>query len=102
MAEETIYSHFNGNRLLITYEDLLIYDLDLEPWELSSILLHLKADETNWSSGDFTVDGYKYYDEDGNSYTVGLLKVNSKGKKQQDFLELTVIWNEAESDWENT
>ncbi len=102
MAEETIYSHFNGNRLLITYEDLLIYDLDLEPWELSSILLHLKTDKTNWSSDDFTVEGYKHYDEDGNSYTVGLLKVNSKGKKQQDFLELTEIWNEAESDWENT
>ena len=102
MTEKTIYSHFNEERLLITYEDILIYDLNLEPWELSSILQHLKADEINWSSDDFTVEGYKHYDEDGNSYTVGLLKINSKDKNQQDFLELTKIWDEAESDWENT
>ncbi len=101
MTEETAYSHFNKDRLLTTYGDLLTYDLDLEPWELSNILQHLKVDETSWSSDDFTVKGYKHYDEDGNSYSVGLLKINAKGRSKQDFLELTEIWNEAESDWES-
>ena len=102
MTEEKVYSHFNEGRLLVTYGDILIYDLSLEPWELSSILQHLKVDETNWSSDDFTVEGYKHYDEDGNSYAVGLLKINSEDKNQQDLLKLTEIWDEAESDWENT
>ena len=80
MTEEKVYSLFDKEHLLITHGDMRIYDLKLEPWELSGTLQHLKVDETNWSNDDFTVEAYKHYDADGNSYAVGLLKINSEGK----------------------
>jgi len=102
MTPTNSYEDFNIDALVITYGDILIYDLNLEPWELSNILMHLNTDGTNWSKKDLTVEGCKSYDEDGNSYAVGILQINSKCYTSEDFKELTKLWEEAEFAWESS
>ena len=97
-----IYSSFKESSLLLSYKDIFVYDLDLEPWELSYVLLYLNTDGTNWSNDDFTIDGCKNYDEDGNSYVTGLLRINIKEKQLQDFLDLTERWDKAEAEYRST
>ena len=96
------YSVFKEECLLITYGDIFVYDLDLDPWELSYVLLYLNINGTNWSSDDFSIDGCKNYDEDGNSYVTGLLRINTKEKNLQDFLDLSERWEEVEADMAKT
>ena len=102
MRDTGIHKDFHKDALVITHGNLLIYNLNLEPWELSNIVEHLKTDDTNWSKGDLTVEGFKNYDEEGNSYAVGVLQINSKGYTQQDFKLLSKLWEEAELLWEST
>lgn len=96
MIEQKNSAGFKEESLVLTVGTFFIYDLNLEPWELSSIVQHLNTDGTNWSVDDFKVDGYKNYDEEYGSYYVGLLKVNTDGRSHQDFIELARIWEEAE------
>ncbi len=99
MENTDMYTDFFYEALYMTHGDLLFYDFDMEPWELSNILHHLKTDGTNWSKKDIQVDGYKNYDEDGNSFYVGILQVNSSGYTREDFQDLSRLWQEAESAW---
>ena len=96
MNETDLYTDFYYEALYMTNGDLLFYDLGLEPWELLNIVNMLKTDETNWSKEDISVEGYKNYDEDGNSYHVGILKVDARGYTREDFKELSRLWEEAE------
>ena len=93
------YEDFNIDVLVITHGNILFYNLDLEPWELSNILMHLNTNGTNWSKEDLSVEGFKNYDEDGNSYAIGILQINSNGYSSQDFKDLTKLWEEAELSW---
>ena len=100
MTTTEIYADFKPNALFVTYGDILLYNLDLEPWELSNILKYLKTKGTNWSQDDLTVEGSKSYDEEGNSYAVGVLQVNAAKHTRQDFQQLATLWQEAEDTWE--
>ena len=100
MTNIDIHTGFKDDCLIITHSDTLIYDLGLEPWELSDILLYLDINGTNWSPKDLSVDAYKDYDEDGNKNYVALLQINTYGRNKQDFLDLAKIWEEAELAWE--
>ncbi len=100
--QEYAQKHFKNEQEVITYELPTVLDLDCEPWELHNILAHLHVSQTAWSDANFNVIGFKNYDEDGNSYHVGLLEVNAKGRNREDFLQLAQIWEEAEEEWEST
>ena len=102
MSETDIYTDFNYEALYMSHGDLLYYDLNLEPWELLSIMDHLKIDRTNWSKKDINAHGYKNYDEDGNSYQVGILEINACGYTREDFQHLSRLWQEAEYKWANS
>ena len=96
MNETDIYIDFYYEALYMHHGDLLYYDLDLEPWELLSILDYLKTDGTNWSKEYLKAHGYKNYYEDGNSFQVGILEINACGYTRKDFKELSRSWQEAE------
>ena len=96
MSKTDIYTDFHYEALYMTNGDHLFYDLGLEPWELLNIVDILKTDGTNWSIKDINVHGYKNYDEDGNSYQVGILEINACGYTREDFKELYKLWQEAE------
>jgi len=102
MDNREIYADFFYEALSMTHGDLLFDGFNLEPWELSNILLHLKTDETNWSKNDLSVKGYKNYDEEGNSYDVGILQVNASGYTKEDFQDLSRLWHEAERLWKKS
>jgi len=102
MSKKDIYLDFYYEALYMSHGDLLYYDLDLEPWELMSIIAHLKTDGTNWSKKDIIADGYKNYDEDGNSFQVGILEINACGYTREDFKELYRLWQEAEHSFYRT
>ncbi len=80
----------------------IAFDLNCEPWELHEILTHLYLTKSTWSNAMFNVDGFKNYDEDGNSYWVGVLTILAEGQNKQDFLELAHLWEEAENNWMNS
>ena len=96
MTDTDIYSDFKQEALTITYDDMLIYDFDLEPWELSNILMHLETTGTNWSKEDLDIKGVKCYDEDGDSFDKGVLQINAKGYTREDFKILSTLWSQAE------
>ena len=100
MTSTDVYADFKPDALFITHGDTLLYDLDLEPWELSNIVKHLKTEGTNWSQDELRVEGSKNYDEEGNSYVVGILQINVAKHTQHDFQTLTTLWQEAEDAWE--
>ena len=102
MTKTDVHLDYKKEFLVATYEYTLIYNLNLEAWELSNILLHLNIDGTNWSKEDLTVKGYKNYDEDGNSYHEGILQIDSRAYTREDFKELSKRWDEAEEAWEST
>ena len=102
MTKTDIHLDYKKEFLVATYKHTLIYNLNLEPWELSNILLHLNTHGTNWSKDDFTIKGYKNYDEDGNSYDEGILQIDARGYSREDFKELNRLWDEAEQAWEST
>jgi hypothetical protein len=70
-------------------------DIRLEPYQLQNIIDSISLDGTNWKIDDLSVDGYKNYDEDGNSYYVGVLEVDDTDKTQQDLEVLGVILETA-------
>ena len=102
MTRTDIHLAYKKEFLVATYEHTLIYNLNLEPWELSNILLHLNIDGTNFSKDDLIVKGHKNYDEDGNSYHEGILLINAYNHTREDFKELAKVWDEAEQAWEST
>lgn len=87
---------FTDNTKVLTYGDVVQYDLGLEPYELSSIFAHLDLKGSGWCEDDFTIDGGKSYDEYGYSNVFGILSIKTKEKHQQEFLELEKRWIEAE------
>ncbi len=102
IIQEYAERHFKDDSRLIDISKSTILDLDLEPWELSNILMFLNLFESNWSREDFKVDGFKNYDEDYNSYWVGILSIRAEGRNREDFLQLAHLWEEAEAAWEST
>ena len=98
MENTDVYTDFFNEALYMTNCNFLLYDLDIKPWELSTIIDHLKLDGTNWSKKDFAYDGYKNFDEDGDSYEVGVLKIYHKGHTKKDFQVLSSLWTEAEKE----
>jgi len=66
----------------------LDFNSRLAPFEVEMLLEHLGIDGKVWSYVDFEVNGYKTYDEDGNSEHIGVLIVNTENKTPQDIAEL--------------
>ncbi|QOY53247.1 hypothetical protein [Candidatus Sulfurimonas baltica] len=69
------------------------FSFDVDSYELQYFLDNTSFEDTNWNHCDFSVSGVKSYDEEYNSYWIGILIVNAEGKDVSDFLELAQIFN---------
>ena len=67
---------------------------DIHYYELQMFVDELSLEESGWSHDDLCVEGVKSYDEDGNSFSIGVLVLNSNEKSAKEFLELAPYFDE--------
>ncbi len=87
---------FTDEAHVVHYGDVAQFDLGLEPYELSTIFEFLELSNSGWFEDDFKIHGAKCYDEEGNSYIVGSISIEMKGRGTRELLELEKRWLEAE------
>ena len=78
---------YESSCVSFSFENIDYYDLAMFVDELS-------LEGSSWSQNELCVEGVKSYDEDGNSFTIGILVLNSKEKTAKEFLKLAPYFDE--------
>jgi len=97
--ETFAHNHFKNSTIFTSPQGIYV-DLDYEPWEMQNILARIDLSQTAWENSNFSANGFKNYDSDGNSFWVGTLLIKAEEKNENDFLELADRWEKAEEIWE--
>ena len=71
----------------------MIFDFNdqFDTSEVQEILCYVPFEEKGLDIDDFTANGYRTYDEDGNSEWIGFIEVDTNGKTQEQIDEIEVI-----------
>lgn len=78
---------FESSSVTFSFNDMDFYDVQ-------TFVDTLSLEGSAWTHNELCVKGVKSYDEDGNSFVIGVLILDSRVKTREDFLQLAAYFDE--------
>jgi len=78
---------YESSSVGFTFEEVDYHELQMFVHELS-------LEESGWTHYELGIESVKSYDEDGNSFYIGVLILDSRGKTAKEFLKLAPYFDE--------